>query len=68
MPLYEFVAIYNPPKTVDGKDNPEKARIIVTMQCCLAKDDKQAAIYAARAIPGDFLDKLDHVEVAVRPF
>lgn len=34
----------------------------------IAADDAQAMILAARAIPEAYLDKLDDVQVAVRPF
>lgn len=67
MRIFEFAAIYLPHERDDGK-TPEKARIIVQPTTILAKDEKQAAMLAARALPEDFVDKLDEVEIAVRPF
>ena len=42
--------------------------IVRTPEYVLAKDDKEVAIRAARAIPETYLDKLDQVEILVRPF
>lgn len=63
MKIFEFAAIYVP----KGKD-AAKAEIIVKPTTILAKDDKQAGMLAARALPEEFLNRLDDIEIAVRPF
>lgn len=67
MQVFQYVAFYNP-KTVDGGKCGEKAKIIVEPQTILAKDDKEATLKAARALPEEYVDRLDEVEIAVRPF
>ena len=66
--LYEFAVLFNPPKTVNGQDNTDKPKVIVQPQTLLADSDSEAQIKAARAIPEEFIDRLDQVEIALRPF
>ena len=44
------------------------SRVIVAVTNVLARDDKEAALHAAREIPNEFEDKLEEVEIVVRPF
>ncbi len=67
MKIFEFAAIYVPEER-QGEKTAELAKIIVQPQTVLAKDEKQAAMLAARAIPEDYVGKLERVEIAVRPF
>lgn len=62
MKVYEYVVFYSP------SEKTEKSKIIVPLTTILANDDKQAAMLAARAIPEDYVSRLDEVEIAVRPF
>lgn len=64
MKLYQY-AIFCLKK--NDKDTTE-SKILVEPKTLLAKDEKQVAILASREIPEAFLDKLDQVEIAVRPF
>ena len=65
--LYEFAVLHHPKPA--KKDDPEpKSRVIVAVTNVLARDDKEAALYAAREIPSEFEDKLEEVEIVVRPF
>lgn len=64
MKLYQY-AIFCLKK--NEKDTTEN-KILVEPKTILAKDEKQVAILASREIPEAFLDKLDQVEIAVRPF
>ncbi len=70
MKLYEFAVIYNPLATKDQNDRGEKPKseLIVDVQRVLSNSDKEAMMLAARAIPVEFTDKLDRVEIALRPF
>ena len=67
MKIFEFAAIYIPEEN-EGEKQSEKAKIIVQPTTVLAKDEKQAAMLAARALPEEYVNKLDCVEIAVRPF
>lgn len=70
MKLYEYAVIYHPLATKDQQERGEKpaSELIVDVTRVLANDDKQAGMLAARAIPDKFTDKLDRVEIAIRPF
>ncbi len=63
MKLFEYAIIHNPPKDSDARPS-----MIVEITNVLAADDKQATLLAARQIPETFLDRLDEVELVVRPF
>ncbi len=68
MKLYEFAILLNEKRDKDG-DITDPARILVMPKTVLARDENQATILAAREIPDTVVeDKLDRVEVAVRPF
>jgi hypothetical protein len=67
--LFEYVVIYHPKKKkLEGEEVQEKSKIIVDLKRDLASTDKEVAIRAAREIPEEYLDKLDQVEIAIRPF
>jgi len=70
MKLYEYAVIYNPLPTKDQKERGEnpKSELIVDVTRILSNNDKEAQMLAARAIPAAFTDKLDLVEIALRPF
>jgi hypothetical protein len=73
MKLYEYAVVYNPKPpqnmTLAIVTTPtEPAVIVVPPTCVLARDEKHAAMLAARAIPESYAGKLDEVDVAVRPF
>lgn len=66
MPLFEYAIIQKPTKDEASAGAGDK--LIVKPDYLVAKDQATANILAARKIPDDLLDKLDRVEVAVRPF
>jgi hypothetical protein len=68
--LYEYAVIYNPLPTKDQKERGEtpKSELIVDVTRVLSNNEKEASMMAARAIPEGFTDKLDRVEIALRPF
>lgn len=70
MKLFEYAVLYHPHQTKEQRDRGESARseLIIDVQRVLARDDKEVNLVAARGIPEKFLDKLDRIEVAVRPF
>jgi hypothetical protein len=70
MKLYEYAVIFNPLPTKDENERGEKpkSKLIVDVTRVLSNDDKEAMLLAARAIPQEYTDKLDRVEIALRPF
>ena len=68
--LFEFAVLFHPRVVRDALGNETQGpdKIISPPVFTLAKDDKEVAMRAARAIPEDYLDKLDQVEIVVRPF
>lgn len=65
--IFEYAVILQPKEDKDGIITEEGA-IIVQPTTVLAKDEKQAALLAGRAIPENQIDKLDRLTLAVRPF
>lgn len=66
MKLFEFGAILHP--TEDQAKDGVKSKLIVDIQRQLASDQSAATLLAARAIPEEYIEDLDRVEVVVRPF
>lgn len=68
--IYEYAILYHPMQTKEQRDRGEsrKSIILVPITPILAKDDKEVQVLAARYIPDEYLNRLDQVEVAVRPF
>jgi hypothetical protein len=69
MKLFEYAVILDEKR---DKDNElvEEAQIVVQPTTALARDDGQAQMLAARAIPDELINdgKLDRLTVVVRPF
>lgn len=68
--LFQFAVIYNPKTTKDpaGNETQGPPVLLVPITDVLATGEKEVAMRAARMIPEQYLDKLDLVEVCVRPF
>ena len=67
--LFEYAVLFHPePRKVGEEWVTDPSELIVEPTRVVARDDKAVAITASRAIPEKFLDKLDKVEVIVRPF
>lgn len=65
--LFEYAVIHHPRPA--KKDDPEpKSVLLVEPKRVLVASDQECAIHASREIPEAFLDKLDEVEIVVRPF
>lgn len=65
--LFQFAVLWHPTEK-DAEDNGTKSKVIVELTTVLAADERAATMHAARAIPADYTDQLDQVEIAVRPF
>lgn len=64
--LYQYAVLFHPTK--EEMEKGEKSKIIVDLKTILASSEKEAAMIASREIPDTYLDKLDQVDVAIRPF
>jgi hypothetical protein len=67
--LYEYAVLVDEKVDKDG-EKTEDAELIVPVTVVLARDDAQAQMLAARAIPDEYVNngKLDRLVVVVRPF
>ena len=69
--LFEYAVLYHPKEKKDAAGNPlETKKSIVVMDCTrvLAVTDKEVAMLAAKSIPDEYNDKLEDVEIVIRPF
>lgn len=70
MKLYEYAVLFTPLQTRDQLERGEKPKteIIVAITSVVAGNDKECQMVASRSIPEKYQDKLDQVEIAIRPF
>ena len=66
MKVFQYVAMLHP--TEKEKENGATSKLIVDVKTVAAKDIGSATLAAARALPEDVVDKLDQVELVIRPF
>ncbi len=68
--LFEYAVIYHPKETSDaqGNDTTPKDELLTAPTSILASSDREVGIIAGRGIDAKYLDKLDQVEVVIRPF
>lgn len=64
--IYEYAVLFHPKTKKD--DVPKRSAIIVDVTRVVAEKTQEVEMLAARAVPAECLDKLDQVEIAVRPF
>lgn len=67
--LYEYAVLLEEKRDKDGEVT-DPAEVIVPITNVLARDDAQAQMLAARAIPAEYVEngKFDRLVVVVRPF
>lgn len=67
--MFEYAVILNEKRDKDGEVT-EPAEMVVPVTAVLARDEDQAQLLAARAIPDEIAGngKLDRLVVVVRPF
>jgi len=67
MKVFEYVVLLHP--DTGEKKRGDKVKLISDgVQHVLAKDQNVATMLAARKVPDEFAEKLDQVEIAIRPF
>lgn len=69
--LFEYAVIFHP-KTKKAKDGEEessgKSKLLGEVSTVLAATAEEVGILASRSIPEEYLDKLEQVEIVIRPF
>ena len=74
MKLFEYAILYHPAPTKEDRDKGIKkpsqllkvdGQDVIRV---IAEDEKEVAMRAARQIPDDYLDRLQQIEIAIRPF
>lgn len=68
--LFEYSVLYHPKPTKEQHDRGEepKSELLIPPTSLLASSQDQVSVLAARAIPATHVDKLEDVEIVVRPF
>lgn len=69
--LFEYAVLYHPKEKKDAAGNPletKKSIIVTDVKRVLAISDKEVGMLAAKSIPPEYEDKLDDVEIVIRPF
>jgi hypothetical protein len=68
--LFERAVLYHPRPTKEQKDSGEVPQSVIVMapDYILASSDQEVSIRTARALPEQYLTKLEDVEILVRPF
>lgn len=68
--LFEYAVLYHPKPSKEEADRGEtpKSEVLIPPKSILASSDQQVGMLAARAIPDTHVDKLDEIEIVVRPF
>ena len=64
--VFEYLVLHH--EKPAKKDEPAVTTIIVERSSLLATDEAIAAMIVARAIPEEYVDKLDRCEICLRPF
>lgn len=68
MKVYEYIVWIDEKKDKQTDAVVDPAAIITGPTVVIAKDDGHVSTIAARAIPAEFEDKLERVNITVRPF
>jgi hypothetical protein len=67
--LFTYAVLHHPKVMKDGAGNEiqEKSSILAGPTSIVAFTDAEVQITASRSIPDNYLDKLEQVEIIVRP-
>lgn len=64
--LYQYSILWHPTK--QESEEGKKSTILVKPEYMMAPDQNSAFIQASRQIPDEYLEKLDQVDIMIRPF
>ena len=68
--LFEYAVLFHPVQTKADREAGvrAKSKIIVKPTTIVAHSENEVQMLVAREIPAEYADKLDQVQVAIRPF
>jgi hypothetical protein len=68
--LFQYAVLFHPKPTKDQLETGERPKSVVVteLQTILAGGPEEVGMLAARSIDGQYVDKLEDVEILVRPF
>jgi hypothetical protein len=64
--LYQFAILWHPNK--EQKEKEVKTKLVVEPTTILASNDQVAQMMAVKAIPEEYTEQLDQIDIAIRPF
>lgn len=64
--LFEYALIWHPNKE-QSKDG-QRSKIVLEPKLVLGADDKSVGMKAIKAIPAEYDEQLEQIEVVVKPF
>ena len=64
--LFQYAALYYPSKEELKKG--KKAKVIIEPTTILAKNAQVASMIVIRELPEEYTEKLENVEIVIRPF
>lgn len=64
--LFQYAIIWHP--THEQEKGGTRSKVLKPIQTILALDEKSVAIIASRDIDNEYLEQLDQIEIAIRPF
>jgi len=66
MKIFQFAIIWHPNE--EQKKTGERSKILAGIRTVLAVDQNSALLLAGRELPEEYLNQLEQIEIAVRPF
>jgi uncharacterized protein with ATP-grasp and redox domains len=69
--LFEYAVIYHPKEKKDAAGNAtetKKSVLVQSVTTVLAGGEQEVGIIAAKSIGEEYMDKLEDVEIVIRPF
>jgi hypothetical protein len=67
---YEYIIVFYPIPTKDEVERgvTPKAKLLIGPEGTMASNDREAGLIAARSIPEEYVEKLEQIDVILRPF
>lgn len=66
--LFQFAVIYHEVIERDNKKDDVASKMVIEPKTILATDEKVALLQIAKQIPDEYQEKLQDVEILLRPF
>ena len=64
--LFQYAVIWNPSEAQE--EEGKKATLIVELTTVLASNEKSIGLKAAKAIPDEYDEELDQIDIVIKPF